>query len=70
MPTETQEQKQARWDADWKNAVYGASTGNPFATLCDHCHGRHKPPRDHECPYCDKCGAKIGTDADACSQCG
>lgn len=51
MSAETQEEKQARWDREWKNALYGASTGNPFATLCEHCYGRHRPPRDKECPH-------------------
>jgi hypothetical protein len=24
--------------------------GNPFATLCLHCYGRHPPPHDEICP--------------------
>jgi hypothetical protein len=37
--------------ADWPNHLYGAKTGNPFATLCDHCYGRHSPPKDEICPH-------------------
>lgn len=25
--------------------------GNPFATLCMHCYGRHPPPYDEICPH-------------------
>ena len=28
-----------------------AAAGNPFATLCLHCYGRHAPPRDEICPH-------------------
>lgn len=48
---ETQEAKQARWGQEWEKAVAWAKTGNPYATLCMHCYGRHKPPRDNECPH-------------------
>jgi hypothetical protein len=47
--SETQAEKEARWEREWKAALHGGSQGNPFATLCDHCYGRHKPPRDKEC---------------------
>lgn len=50
MANETQAQKEARWEREWKNALHGAKLGNPYATLCDHCCERHKPPRDTECP--------------------
>lgn len=50
MVGETDAQRQARWDADWQNALFGAKLGNPYATMCQRCCGRHKPPRDKECP--------------------
>jgi len=36
--------------ADWKRQLEGAKTGNPYATLCQHCYGRHAPPFDELCP--------------------
>lgn len=48
---ETQEEKVARWSKDDEFRSKLAATGNPFATLCDHCYGRHKAPRDKECPH-------------------
>lgn len=39
-----------RQQADWPRLVNLGSEGNPFATLCDHCCGRHKPPMDEICP--------------------
>lgn len=36
--------------ADWERDKEGARKGNPFATLCRHCYGRHAPPRDEICP--------------------
>jgi len=48
---ETQAEKEKRWDREWTIALAGAKTGNPFATLCQHCYGRHRPPRDKECPH-------------------
>lgn len=36
---------------DWPRHVAGAKQGNPYATLCLHCYGRHSPPRDEICPY-------------------
>ena len=50
MP-ETQAEKETRWKREDESARYGASTGNPFATLCQHCYGRHWSPRDNECPH-------------------
>lgn len=34
----------------WQNRLAGARQGNPYATLCSHCMGRHAPPFDHLCP--------------------
>jgi hypothetical protein len=49
--SETQAEKEARWKREDDAAFAGARTGNPFATLCQHCYGRHPAPRDKECPY-------------------
>ena len=35
------------WYADAKDLQ---TAGNPYATLCTHCYGRHWSPRDAECP--------------------
>lgn len=35
---------------EWPQHLKGAEMGNPFATLCDHCCGRHPPPRNTICP--------------------
>ncbi len=35
----------------WDRARQEARKGNPFATLCLHCYGRHAPPYDEICPY-------------------
>lgn len=35
---------------DWPRRVEGGRQGNPFATLCQHCFGRHAPPNDELCP--------------------
>lgn len=51
MQAETETEKQTRWDKEWKNATGIAALGNPFATLCRNCYGRHKPPRDEECQH-------------------
>ena len=37
--------------ADWENRKRGAALGNPYATLCLHCYGRHAPPFDDQCPH-------------------
>lgn len=34
----------------WPRCVQAGKEGNPFATLCYHCFGRHRPPRDEICP--------------------
>ena len=41
----------ARQNEAWPRAVEAGKKGNPFATLCLHCYGRHKPPLDDICPY-------------------
>ncbi len=48
---ETQEAKEERWRAEDRIAQEGAKSGNAFATLCTNCYGRHRAPRDKECPY-------------------
>jgi cytochrome c2 len=35
---------------EWPTHLEGAKQGNPYATLCEHCHFRHAPPRDDLCP--------------------
>lgn len=40
----------ARQEVDWPIHIAGAKRGNPFATLCSHCYGRHRPPKDVLCP--------------------
>lgn len=50
MP-ETQAEKEARWKRQDETALYGAETGNPYATLCLNCYGRHRSPKDNECPH-------------------
>lgn len=35
---------------DWPRRLRLAEDGNPFATLCRHCYGRHPPPNDEICP--------------------
>lgn len=50
----TEAQKDSRLKAQiagWPNAVEAGRKGNPFATLCQHCYGRHAPPNDDICPY-------------------
>lgn len=37
-------------NTDWPKHLEGAKTGNPYATLCSHCYGRHAPPKDDICP--------------------
>jgi hypothetical protein len=34
----------------WERAKDEAKKGNPLATLCLHCWGRHAPPMDSICP--------------------
>ncbi len=36
--------------AGWGRVKVEAKKGNPWATLCLHCYGRHAPPRDAICP--------------------
>jgi Fe-S-cluster-containing hydrogenase component 2 len=40
----------AQQQAIWPRALAAGKEGNPFATLCRHCYGRHAPPRDEICP--------------------
>ncbi len=47
--------------ARWPKQVAGAKAGNPFATLCYRCYGRHAPPKDDICPHGSK-GAAEGKD--------
>jgi hypothetical protein len=35
---------------NWPRALAAGKQGNPYATLCMHCYGRHKPPMDEICP--------------------
>jgi hypothetical protein len=42
---------QAQQERDWPIHIAGGRHGNPFATLCQHCYGRHRPPLDEICPY-------------------
>ena len=41
----------AEQQRSWPRHIAGARQGNPWATLCQHCYGRHPPPRDEICPY-------------------
>lgn len=34
----------------WDAAKEAGRKGNPLATLCMHCYGRHAPPMDDICP--------------------
>lgn len=36
---------------NWPKHIEGAEQGNPHATLCLHCYGRHEPPHGEICPY-------------------
>lgn len=51
MANEAQDVKEARWKREDESARRGAATGNPYATLCLHCYGRHWAPKDNECPH-------------------
>jgi hypothetical protein len=48
---ETQAEKEARWKREDETARKMGAVGNPFATLCQNCYGRHRSPRDNECPH-------------------
>lgn len=39
-------QQRREWEAD----LAGVRAGNPYATLCNGCNGRHAPPRNDHCP--------------------
>jgi len=47
---ETQEAKEARWKREDENTRVGMRSGNPLASLCFHCYGRHWAPTGDECP--------------------
>lgn len=47
---ETQAEKEPRWEREDEISRRGAATGNPYATLCLRCYGRHGAPKDDECP--------------------
>jgi hypothetical protein len=37
---------------DWERMQnHPTANGNPYATMCMHCYGRHPPPRDELCPH-------------------
>ena len=36
---------------NWPKTLALAKEGNPFATLCVHCYGRHSPPINEICPH-------------------
>lgn len=40
----------AQQEKDWPWWVELGKEGNPFATLCRHCYGRHRPPLNEICP--------------------
>lgn len=39
---------------DWPKHLALAAQGNPYATLCQRCFGRHAPPRDEICPIIEQ----------------
>lgn len=50
-------EKQVR---DWPIHLKGAASGNPYATLCSKCYGRHAPPNNEICPVSLKKGQVDG----------
>ena len=42
--------KLAEQQRTWPLHLEGARQGNPWATLCTHCYGRHPPPHGDICP--------------------
>lgn len=40
-----------RQRTNWERAKEEARKGNPLATMCLHCFGRHPPPIDEICPH-------------------
>lgn len=46
----TTEEIVAAQERRWLTDLEGAKKGNPFATLCLKCYGRHAPPRHEMCP--------------------
>lgn len=54
MVTMTEAQKETilkRQIDGWERAKEAGRKGNPLATLCLHCYGRHAPPQDEICPH-------------------
>ncbi|MCP4619952.1 MAG: hypothetical protein GY844_26380 [Bradyrhizobium sp.] len=51
MITDSTEAARERQQREWQRDLEGAATGNPYATLCYGCMGRHRPPRNELCPY-------------------
>ena len=49
MDSRTRETILAQQWMDWPKHLAGAREGNPWAMLCDHCYGRHLPPRGVIC---------------------
>jgi hypothetical protein len=49
--TDSTEAARERQQREWQRDLEGAATGNPYATLCYGCMGRHRPPRNELCPY-------------------
>jgi hypothetical protein len=49
--TPKDELRLAEQQRKWERDLAGARGGNPYATLCLHCYGRHAPPRDEMCPH-------------------
>lgn len=49
-PGEAGKKLSPQQEREWRDAQAGARLGNPYATLCLHCYGRHQPPRNDECP--------------------
>lgn len=41
---------------EWPHMRALAREGNPLATMCLHCYGRHAPPRDDLCKIPVKAG--------------
>lgn len=41
----------AKQIAAWPKHIAAGKNGNPWATLCLHCYGRHAPPHDSICPH-------------------
>jgi uncharacterized OB-fold protein len=51
MTDERYERLLAEQKVEWQLLIAIAKKGNPFATLCENCYGRHAPPKDAICPH-------------------